>query len=131
MSNPILEVQALQKSFGTLQVLRGIDLSVEAGERIAIIGGSGSGKSTLLRCLNFMEMPTSGSIVLDGKRLGRVRKDRNGGERVTYPESELCSVRERIGMVFQQFNLFPHMTVIENTMEALRTVKRASRDVAR
>jgi polar amino acid transport system ATP-binding protein len=108
-----------------------MDLTVEPGERIAIIGGSGSGKSTMLRCLNFMEMPTEGSIRLDGQRLGKVRNNKDGTERVTYPESELCQVRERVGMVFQQFNLFPHMTVLENVMEGLVTVKGISRDLAR
>ena len=131
MTVPILEVRDLHKSFGNLHVLRGIDLVVEQGERIAIIGGSGSGKSTLLRCLNFMEMPTQGSIILDGKRIGRVRPGKDGAERVVYPEAELCDVRERLGMVFQQFNLFPHMTVLENAMEALVTVKGMKRAEAR
>jgi polar amino acid transport system ATP-binding protein len=131
MPNPLLEVRGLHKRFGELHVLRGIDLAVEPGERIAIIGGSGSGKSTLLRCLNFMEMPSEGAIVLDGERLGRVRRNRDGSERILYPEGELCRVRERIGMVFQQFNLFPHMTVLENAMEALVTVKRIARGAAR
>ena len=131
MAAPILEVRDLHKSFGNLHVLRGIDLVVEQGERIAIIGGSGSGKSTLLRCLNFMEMPTRGSIILDGRRIGRVRPGKDGAERVVYPEAELCDVRERLGMVFQQFNLFPHMTVLENAMEALLTVKGMKRTEAR
>jgi len=131
MSDPILQVRGLHKHFGPLHVLRGIDLAVEPGERIAIIGGSGSGKSTLLRCLNFMEMPTAGSVTVDGRRIGKVRTDRGGVEQVTYPESELRAVRERLGMVFQQFNLFPHMTVIENTMEGLVTVKRVPSAEAR
>jgi polar amino acid transport system ATP-binding protein len=130
-SGPILSIRGLTKRFGPLTVLRGIDLDVAPGERIAIIGGSGSGKSTLLRCLNFMEMPSAGSITLDGKRIGRARKARDGTEQVAYAESELCSVRERLGMVFQQFNLFPHMTVVENTMEGLVTVKRVPRAEAR
>jgi polar amino acid transport system ATP-binding protein len=131
MSNPILQVRGLHKRFGSLHVLRGIDLDVHPGERIAIIGGSGSGKSTFLRCLNFMEMPTEGQIILDGERIGKVRKGWHGSEHVTYPESELCHVRERVGMVFQQFNLFPHMTVLENAMEGLLTVKGILRDKAR
>ena len=92
-------------------MLRGIDLDVQPGERIAILGASGSGKSTLLRCLNFMEMPTPARVALDGQAIGR-------------RESELVKVRQRIGMVFQQFNLFPHMTAIGNVMEGLRTVRR-------
>lgn len=128
MSEPILSVSNLHKWFADLHVLQGIDFSVKAGERVAIIGGSGSGKSTFLRCLNFMEMPTKGTISLDGREIGRsTGKD---GER-KYPEAELCTVRERVGMVFQQFNLFPHMTVLENAMEGLVTVKGMKREAAR
>ncbi|AWN53305.1 amino acid ABC transporter ATP-binding protein [Methylobacterium sp. 17Sr1-1] len=119
MTTPLLDVQGLHKSFGSHEVLRGIDLAVMPGERVAIIGGSGSGKSTLLRCLNFMEIPTSGRIALDGRALGRPGRD---GATV-YPEGELCGVRRRVGMVFQQFNLFPHRSAVENVMEALVTVK--------
>jgi polar amino acid transport system ATP-binding protein len=126
MTSPLIEVQGLHKSFGPHEVLCGIDLAVMPGERVAIIGGSGSGKSTLLRCLNFMELPTAGRIVLDGRTLGR--PGRNGA--TAYPESELCGVRRRVGMVFQQFNLFPHMTALEN-VEALVTVKGTPRETAR
>ena len=115
----ILRVNGLTKHFGATDVLRGIDLEVTKGERIAILGASGSGKSTLLRCLNFMERPGGGTIELDGQVLGR---DGKAGER-TYRESELIQVRQRVGMVFQQFNLFPHMTAIGNVMEGLRTVR--------
>src|SRR5476649_2422771 len=114
----ILSVRDLQKSFGATQVLRGIDLDVQQGERIAILGASGSGKSTLLRCLNFMEMLDAGTVTLDGKVVGR-------------RESELTQARQRIGMVFQQFNLFPHMTAVGNVMEGLRTVRRQSKAEAR
>jgi polar amino acid transport system ATP-binding protein len=114
----ILSVSGLAKRFGGNQVLRGIDLEVSKGERIAILGASGSGKSTLLRCLNFMEMPDAGTVTLDGRVVGR-------------RESELTAVRQRVGMVFQQFNLFPHMTAIGNVMEGLRTVRRQSRQEAR
>ena len=116
----ILKVTGLTKRFGATDVLRGIDLEVARGERIAILGASGSGKSTLLRCLNFMERPGGGTIALDGRVLGR---EGWAGER-NYPESELIQVRQRVGMVFQQFNLFPHMTAIGNVMEGLRTVRR-------
>ncbi|WP_439610053.1 amino acid ABC transporter ATP-binding protein [Reyranella sp.] len=115
----ILRVSGLTKRFGATDVLRGIDLEVVRGERIAILGASGSGKSTLLRCLNFMERPGGGTIALDGQVLGREGKV---GER-TYRENELIQVRQRVGMVFQQFNLFPHMTAIGNVMEGLRTVR--------
>jgi polar amino acid transport system ATP-binding protein len=115
----ILRVSGLAKRFGGNAVLRSIDLEVRRGERIAILGASGSGKSTLLRCLNFMELPTAGVIELDGQALGR---ERGAGVR-TYRESELTGVRQRVGMVFQQFNLFPHMTALGNVMEGLRTVR--------
>jgi polar amino acid transport system ATP-binding protein len=107
----ILDVRGLTKRFGGNEVIKGIDLAVEKGERIAVLGASGSGKSTLLRCLNFMEMLDGGTITLDGKVVGR-------------REAELTQVRQRIGMVFQQFNLFPHMTALGNVMEGLRTVRR-------
>jgi polar amino acid transport system ATP-binding protein len=130
MSDCIIRLRGLHKRFCDLHVLRGVDLDVRRGERIAIIGGSGSGKSTLLRCLNFMEIPTAGTIELDGVVLGRERAGRNGPERV-YAETELRGVRERVGMVFQQFNLFPHMTTLQNVMEGLLTVKKVPREAAR
>ena len=114
----LLKVSGLTKKFGPHAVLRGIDLDVQPGERIAILGASGSGKSTLLRCLNFMEMPDAGTVALDDQVIGR-------------RESELVKVRQRIGMVFQQFNLFPHMTAIGNVMEGLRTVRRFTKADAR
>jgi len=132
----LLRVSGLAKRFGANEVLRGIDLEVRRGERVAILGASGSGKSTFLRCLNFMEMPSAGLIELDGRLLG---SERRSGERA-YREAELTGVRQRVGMVFQQFNLFPHMTAIGNVMEGLRTVRglpaadarsRAERELAR
>ena len=96
-----IEVRDLHKSFGDNHVLKGIDLTVDDGEVIAVIGPSGSGKSTLLRCLNKLEEPTSGHVIVDGVDL-------------TDKSVKLDEVRQRIGMVFQHFNLFPHMTVLEN-----------------
>jgi len=125
-SSPILRIRGLCKSFGDHQVLRGIDLDVHPGDRIAILGASGSGKSTLLRCLNFMERPSSGSIELAGATVGRPSQSR-GTPTVVYPEAELTRVRQRVGMVFQQFNLFPHMTALANVMEGLVTVRREPR----
>jgi polar amino acid transport system ATP-binding protein len=125
MSDTLIRIHNLRKRFGALEVLKGVDIDVRRGERIAIIGSSGSGKSTLLRCINFMEMPTSGVIELDGKALGSVRNGQPDGERA-YAERELCEVRGRVWMVFQQFNLFPHMTALQNVMEGLLTVKRMS-----
>ncbi|PYE84691.1 amino acid ABC transporter ATP-binding protein [Pseudoroseicyclus aestuarii] len=125
-AHPILDVRGLHKRFGDHHVLKGIDFTVEPGERVAIIGGSGSGKSTFLRCLNFMEVLSEGEIRLDGTRIGLERKGT-----VTYPEKQLCQVRERLGMVFQQFNLFPHMSVLDNVMEGLVTVKGLPKPEAR
>ncbi|GKV84296.1 amino acid ABC transporter ATP-binding protein [Pectobacterium atrosepticum] len=122
----VLRIRGLQKRFGAVEVLKGIDLDVRRGEKIAIIGGSGSGKSTLLRCLNFMEIPRAGTIELDGVVLGKT--DAKGQH--DYPEKQLCAVRERVGMVFQQFNLFPHLTVLENVREALISVKKIPRHEA-
>jgi polar amino acid transport system ATP-binding protein len=118
---PVLRIQALHKRFGSHHVLRGIDLDVLPGDRIAIIGASGSGKSTLLRCLNFMEMPSAGQVILKGRAVGSPAA---GSDIRRYGESELSEVRKQVGMVFQQFNLFPHMTVLQNVMEGLVTVKR-------
>lgn len=131
MPETLLSITGLHKKFGNLHVLKGVDLEVNQGDRIAIIGGSGSGKSTMLRCLNFMETPTSGQIILDGQTLGKTSDSRNPDlqERV-YSEKELCDVRKKVGMVFQQFNLFPHMSVLENVMEGLIQVKKESKSIA-
>jgi len=115
---PILKIDGLRKSFGTLEVLKGIDLEVAQGETVVILGASGSGKSTLLRCINFLERPSAGRIALDGKAIGA----EDGGGAVRYSEAQLSRVRTRVGMVFQQFNLFPHMTALKNVMEGQVTV---------
>src|SRR5438034_11776710 len=106
---PILEVRRLRKSFGHVEVLRGIDLSVAPQELVFIIGPSGSGKSTLLRCCNRLEEPTGGSIRVDGVDIMARSTDIN-------------AMRRRIGMVFQSFNLYPHMTALGNVARALRKV---------
>ena len=108
---PILDVRALWKSFGTHDVLRGIDFAVSPQELVFMIGPSGSGKSTFLRCLNRLEEPTSGSIVVDGVDM-------------MAPKTDLNAMRRRIGMVFQSFNLYPHMTALGNVTLALRKVLR-------
>ncbi len=118
----IVRIENLHKSFGDLAVLKGIDLTVETGETVVLLGSSGSGKSTLLRCVNFMETPTEGRVYLHGELVGT---ERNG--EVRYRERDLCALRTRIGMVFQHFNLFPHMTVLENVMEGQTTVLRRSK----
>ncbi len=113
----VLRIEDLHKSFADLAVLKGIDLAVNRGETIVILGASGSGKSTLLRCVNFMEIPSSGRIVMNGRAVGRAVDGKQ-----TYSEKELTRLRARVGMVFQHFNLFPHMTARENVMEGPRTV---------
>ncbi len=129
-SPALLRVSGLHKAFGDNAVIKGVDLTVAPGDRIAILGASGSGKSTLLRCLNFMEKPTSGRVELGGALVGIEKLQRDGSVQTTYTERELTAVRQRVGMVFQQFNLFPHMTALGNVMEGLRTVKGMARDVA-
>jgi polar amino acid transport system ATP-binding protein len=126
----LLRVSGLRKHFGDQEILKGIDLIVNPGDRIAILGVSGSGKSTLLRCLNFMETPTQGRIQLAGQAIGSERILRDGSIQTTYTERELIRVRQRVGMVFQQFNLFPHMTALGNVMEGLRTVQGMAHDSA-
>ncbi len=113
----VLRIEGLSKRFGRLEVLKGIDLTVARGETVVILGSSGSGKSTLLRCVNFLELPTAGRIWLEGQPVGRP-----SGDGVRYTERELVRVRRQVGMVFQQFNLFPHMTVLQNVMEGPLTV---------
>jgi polar amino acid transport system ATP-binding protein len=117
-NTPLLRVNNLRKSYGAAEVLRGISFDVAAGERIAIIGPSGSGKSTCLRGINHLEPPTAGTIELDGVPLGRVTNSR--GER-TMTDAELAPQRAQMGMVFQLFHLWPHLTVRENV--ALQPIK--------
>jgi polar amino acid transport system ATP-binding protein len=107
-----VEIRGLRKSFKELEVLKGIDLDVAQGEAVVLLGSSGSGKSTLLRCINFMEEPSAGQVRLNGELIGTEQ-----GGRMRYREADLCRLRTRIGMVFQHFNLFPHMTVLQNVME--------------
>ena len=113
-ARPIVRMRALHKSFGEREVLRGIDLEIEPGEVVCVIGPSGSGKSTLLRCVNLLEQPTSGTIEVLGAE-------------VTDPDVDIDQVRTHVGMVFQQFNLFGHRTVLQNCTMAQRTVLRRSR----
>ena len=109
---PVLSVSGLFKSFGSLQVLQDINLSVARGETVCLLGPSGSGKSTLLRCINWLERPDSGRILLDGEPVGVS----SGG--VVMNDRDLAHMRTRIGMVFQHFALWPHLTVLQNVMEA-------------
>jgi len=117
---PLVRARGVRKSFGAVEVLRGVDLDVEAGEVCCILGPSGSGKSTLLRCINHLEKLDSGQIHVAGELIGYRRVGRKLHE---LSEREASRQRSGIGMVFQQFNLFPHMTVLENVVEAPVHVK--------
>jgi ABC-type polar amino acid transport system ATPase subunit len=108
----MLKIENMKKSFGSLKVLNGVDLEVKQSEVLVIIGPSGSGKSTLLRCINHLEVPTGGEIYIEDVLVNDTAKSRQAFER------HLNHIRCKVGMVFQQFNLFPHMTVLENVMEA-------------
>jgi polar amino acid transport system ATP-binding protein len=112
-----LELRGIHKSFGALHVLKGVDLTVEPGSLVFIIGPSGSGKSTLLRCCNLLEVPDRGAVVVQGGDITRAGVDLN-------------AVRQRVGMVFQAFNLYPHMTALGNVTLALRQVQKLSREEA-
>ncbi len=118
MSEPIIEVRHLSKSFGTHAVLRDVDFTVKPGDVTCVIGASGSGKSTLLRCINLLETPTSGSILFHGQDITDKRFDP-------------CGYRARVGMVFQSFNLFNNMTVLDNCTAGLRYVLHQDKETAR
>src|ERR687886_2366185 len=115
----LLRVSELHKSFGTVEVLKGINLEVEQGQTITIIGPSGSGKTTLLRCINYLERPTSGHVYIEDRLIGE--RVVNGHYRAV-GDRELARERTEIGMVFQRFNLFPHLTALENVTLAPRRV---------
>ncbi|MBQ6297632.1 MAG: amino acid ABC transporter ATP-binding protein [Selenomonadaceae bacterium] len=112
----MIEIKGLKKSFGDLHVLKGIDLHIDEREVVVIIGPSGSGKSTLLRCINFLEEPTDGTITVDGIPMDS--------------DANINKVREEVGMVFQRFNLFPHMTVLDNITLAPMKVRKVNRSKA-
>jgi polar amino acid transport system ATP-binding protein len=119
---PILSVSALSKSFGSLRVLNDIHFTVGRGETVCVLGPSGSGKSTLLRCINWLERPDSGRIAIDGQQIGIS----SGG--VVMNDRELALMRTRTGMVFQHFALWPHLTVVQNVVEAPLHVQKRPRD---
>src|ERR1700722_8190632 len=121
-SLPAIRVVGMTKYFGSVPVLRGISFELERGKVLSIVGASGSGKSTLLRCLNYLEQPTSGEIWIAGQPIG-FGTDRNGARRGP-PPAQIARVRADIGMVFQQFNLWPHMPVVKTVMEALLRVRK-------
>jgi polar amino acid transport system ATP-binding protein len=116
MSDSMVSIKGLHKRFGELEVLKGVNIEVKKGEVVVILGPSGSGKSTILRCINRLEEPTSGQIIIDGIE-------------VTNPKTDINKVRQRVGMVFQQFNLFPHMTALGNvTLAPLRVQKKPKQE---
>jgi len=117
MTTPVIEIRNLHKYFGDLEVLKGIDFKVDQGEVVCVIGPSGSGKSTLLRCVNRLDEPTSGTILIEG-------------EDITDEDANVDALRTKIGMVFQQFNLFPHLSVLQNLTIAQRRVLKRSKDEA-
>ncbi|MDU9418486.1 amino acid ABC transporter ATP-binding protein [Staphylococcus lloydii] len=114
----MIELKNIKKSFGDTEVIKGIDLTVEQGEVVTLIGRSGSGKTTLLRMINALELPSSGAVYVDGKTYSNDDK-----------KSQIA-VRQKSGMVFQSYNLFPHKTALENVMEGLITVKKVKKDEA-
>ncbi|MBE6469202.1 MAG: amino acid ABC transporter ATP-binding protein [Coriobacteriaceae bacterium] len=116
-ADPIVSIQGLQKSYGDNVVLRGVDFDVRRGEVVVILGPSGSGKSTMLRCINRLEEPSAGAILFEG-------------EDITAKGTDINAVRQRLGMVFQQFNLFPHLSVKRNVMIAQQKVLKRSREQA-
>ncbi|HAM59018.1 MAG TPA: ATP-binding protein, partial [Candidatus Rokubacteria bacterium] len=120
----MIAVRGLQKSFGTARVLRGIDLDIADGEVVALIGRSGCGKTTLLRCINFLEEYDTGEIRLDGEELWYRTTPDAARRRVS--EAEARRMRQQMGIVFQQYNLFPHMTVLDNVLLGPRFAQRVS-----
>lgn len=128
MTKPIVQYKDVHKYFGEVEVLTGIDLDIMPGEKVAIIGPSGSGKTTIIRMLMTLEQPTSGSIIVDGENLWQMTKK---DKLVQADEKHLREVRGSIGMVFQHFNLFPHMTILENCMTAPIHVQKEDKTTAK
>lgn len=127
MATSMVKIESVRKRFGQLEVLKGVSLDVPAGAVVCVVGPSGSGKSTLLRCVNRLETIDAGRVWVDGALMGFTEK---GGRLHLLRPDELCRQRQEIGMVFQRFHLFPHMTALENVMEGPRTVKRVSKAAA-
>ena len=126
-TTPMVDIRGVHKFFGELHVLKGIDLQVQRGEVCVVLGPSGSGKSTLIRCINELEQISAGRLYVDGELMGLHEED---GTLYRLSDEQIAKQRERVGMVFQSFNLFPHMTARENVMEAPRQVRGLRKDEA-
>lgn len=124
-----MNISGLHKSFGDVEVLKGIDLTLQQGDVVSLIGSSGSGKTTLLRCVNLLEDFEQGRIELVGENIGY--RQNGGPQRRRLPEREIARQRAMTGMAFQQFNLFPHMTAVQNVMLGLIKTKHMAKDEAR
>jgi ABC-type histidine transport system ATPase subunit len=124
-----LEIKNLKKSFGNLEVIRGLSLTAKKGDVICVIGTSGSGKSTLLRCVNLLETPDSGEVYVNGELI-KMKKDKNG-KLIPTERKQVDRIRSKLGMVFQDFNLWLHMTVIQNVIEAPIHVQKIDKNIAR
>lgn len=120
-ASPALQINDLHKSFGPMKVLKGVSLDAQKGDVISILGASGSGKSTFLRCINLLETPSSGTVSLNGEVI-RMKQVKNSSDLIPEDNRQVVRMRARMGMVFQGFNLWVHMTVLQNVMEALITV---------
>ena len=126
-SQPLLDIRGLRKQYGPVEVLKGVDLSMQRGNVVTLIGSSGSGKTTLLRCVNLLEEFQGGQITLDGESIGY---NEVNGKRVRHPEKIISQHRAMTGMAFQQFNLFPHLTALQNVTLGLLKVKKMGKDEA-
>lgn len=125
----VLEIRNLKKSFGKLEVIKDLSLTAKKGEVICIIGSSGSGKSTLLRCVNLLETPDSGDVYVNGELL-KMKKDKNG-KLIPVEKNQVDRIRSKLGMVFQSFNLWSHMTVLQNVIEAPVHVQKVNKELAK
>ena len=124
-----LEIKNLKKSFGNLEVIRGLSLTAKKGEVLSIIGSSGSGKSTLLRCVNLLDIPDSGEVYVNGELL-KMKKDKKG-KSIPAEQKQVDRIRSKLGMVFQSFNLWSHMTVLQNVIEAPVHVQKVNKELAK
>ena len=126
--NKIIRIEHLSKRFGKLEVLKDVSFSVSVGERVVIMGPSGTGKSTLLKCINFLEEYHGGQVIIEGELMGYVIDEQ--GRKKRAPKERIIEMRKKIGMVFQSFNLFPHLTVVENITKAPILTKREKKEEA-